>query len=355
MTLRARIARQVRANGPMTVAEFMTIALHDPRDGYYANADRIGRDFITAPGVSQMFGELIGAWCAHEWRAMGSPTPLQLIELGPGDGTLMRDALRGMRSQSDFIAAARVTFVEASPSLRAVQTRTLAGLADATHVERLEEVAPGPSVIVANEFLDCFPIRQFVRDRGVWRERLVGAHPTQEDTLVFALARDPLPDDSILPEALRGAGEGAIAAFAPQLPAFTDAVAARLRGHGGRALFIDYGDGPGGDTLQAVRRHRKIDPLEDPGGSDLTAHVDFGLVAREALRCGLAVHGPLPQGAWLMALGLAQRAAALAARHPDRAQSFADAAARLTAPDQMGSLFKVLCLSPIATPAPAGF
>ncbi|MBI1251698.1 MAG: SAM-dependent methyltransferase [Alphaproteobacteria bacterium] len=335
----------------------MALALHDPRDGYYATRTSIAEDFITAPELSQMFGELIGAWSAHEWRALGAPAPFHLIELGPGTGALLRDLLRATRKDDAFRDAAQITLIEPSPALRQTQSTTLRDAESIRHAARLEDIPEGPSLIIANEVVDCFPVRQFVRDRGQWRERLVGAHPENESDLAFALSPDPLPNDAIIPAALRASPDGAVAEIAPGLDAFIDSIAARLLTHPGRALIIDYGDSDetGGDTLQAVRAHQKMDPLAAPGECDLTARVDFAALRRSAERAGLVVHGPEPQGAWLKALGLDHRTQALAQANPAKSDSLAAQHARLTAPEQMGSLFKVLCLSSPASPTPAGF
>lgn len=357
MTLADRLLSLIAQNGPLTVAQYMTSALYDPQDGYYTRNATLGAggDFITAPEASQMYGELVGLWCAQEWMAMGSPSPFNLIEFGPGAGTLISDAWRATKIVPGFHDAARIALVEVSETLRAQQAQALdAPGAKATWITRLEDAPHAPTLIVANEFLDCMPIRQFVRVGGGWRERLVGA---RHGALTFGLARDALPDDALIPQTLRDAAEGSVAELAPALPAFVASLGGQFERAPGRALIIDYGsaDTSGGDTLQAVRRHARVDPLEEPGAADLTAHVDFVRLAALAREAGLAVHGPVAQGAWLEALGIRERAAALATSRPDKAQSIAAQLHRLTAPDQMGVLFNAVCLTTSDSPPPAGF
>jgi NADH dehydrogenase [ubiquinone] 1 alpha subcomplex assembly factor 7 len=353
VSLKDRMRALIAQHGPMTVAQFMAQALHDPMSGYYARRAALGAagDFITAPETSQMFGELVGLWCAQSWTELGSPAPVRLIELGPGTGALIRDMRRAARALPAFAAAIDVHLVESSGVLRAAQT---ASVADAAWHSRLEEAPHGPALIVANEFLDCLPVRQFVRTDDGWRERLVGV---VGDALTFGLAPSALPDDSLIPEPLRAAPPGSVAEVAPALAAVVAQLAERLLRHAGRALFVDYGapQTEAGDTLQAVRRHQKVDPLADPGGADLTAHVDFGALARLAHAAGLDVAGPKAQGAWLRALGVEARAAALSASRPDRADVIARQLHRLTAEAEMGVLFQAICLSSPGLPLPAGF
>lgn len=354
-TLRERLLGLIAQNGPMTVAQYMAAALYDPLGGYYARRAMLGADgdFITAPDISQMFGELVGLWCAQSWMDMGRPAPFQLVELGPGSGALMSDIRRATRKAPGFCEAAQIVLVEFSAPLR---ERQQAALGDsATWAARLEDVADGPAIVVGNEFLDCLPIRQFVRAPDGWRERLVGAG--DNGALVFGLALAPLADDALIPEPLRDAPEGAVAEIAPALPAFVAQLAARLRAHGGRALFIDYGTPAttAGDSLQAVRAHAKVDPLDAPGAADLTAHVDFATLAQISRAAGLDVAGPVAQGVWLRALGIDARAQALVQARPDKDATIARQHARLTAPDEMGELFQVICLSGPGLPPPAGF
>ncbi len=354
VTLRDRLLGLIAQNGPMSVAQYMAAALYDPQGGYYARRAMLGADgdFITAPEVSQMFGELVGLWCAQGWMDIGSPAPFQLVELGPGAGAMIADAWRATNIVPGFHNAARISLVEVSPPLRERQATMIAS---ATWVSRLDEVAEGPTIIVGNEFLDCLPIRQFVRTAEGWRERLVGMGDA--GVLQFGLSPDAFADDAMIAPALRDAPEGSVAEIAPALPTFIAQLAARVHKHGGRALFIDYGTPTttAGDSLQAVRGHRKVDPLDDPGGADLTAHVDFATLAALARGAGLDVAGPVAQGAWLKALGIDARAEKLSRAQPDKAEIIARQHARLTAHDGMGELFQAICLSSPGLPAPAGF
>lgn len=357
--LARRLVERIRTDGPLTVAQFMAAALYDPRHGYYATRPAIGSDgdFLTAPETSQMFGELVGLWCVQSWIEMGRPDPVQLIELGPGRGTLAADIARAVRVAPDFRAAAKLTLVEVSAPLKAAQAEALGEVGvTPTWVDQLEDAAPGPSIIVANEFLDCLPIRQFIRTAGRWRERLVGLDPKNPSKLAFGLG-GVLPDDAPIPKPLRSAPDGALAEFAPALPAFVDRVAERLHAAPGRALFIDYGPAQTspGDTLQAMSRHAKAPVLESAGDADLTAHVDFGELRRLASAAGLDVAGPVGQGDWLEVLGIGLRAQALAQARPDQEPSLRRQLARLIDPDEMGTLFQVICLSSRGLPAPAGF
>lgn len=342
-----KLAEHIRETGPMTVADFMAACLHDPAHGYYATRPLLGgagADFLTAPEASQMFGELIGLWCAHEWDELGKPA-LNLIELGPGRGVLMQDALRATSRIEGFHEAANVVFIETSAPLRDEQAERAP---DAEWAHALEDAPPGPSFIIANEFLDCLPIRQFVRVEDGWREKLVGLN--DEDALTFGLsALLPADDDDVR--------EGAVREIAPGLDALIYEVERRLHASPGRALFIDYGyvAPEGADTLQALKRHQKVDPLETPGEADLTAHVDFSRVAHLAREAGLQVHGPMQQGRFLQALGIDVRVDMLTRANPSHAPRVARELKRLTHADEMGALFKVICLSSPNLPPPAGF
>lgn len=355
--LKQRLIEEIALNGPISVAQFMTHALYDPQGGYYSRHAEIGGggDFITAPEVSQMFGELIGLWCVHEWEQIGRPDPFNLIELGPGNGVLMSDAWRAARLSPAFQKAARIHMLEIGPALRAKQGEALAKVgARATWHDRFEQAPPGPSIVIANEFFDCLPIRQFVRREGHWRERVLGRGDDGE--LTFGLTREIAPlGAAIIPPSLEDAQEGAIAEVAPALPAWIDQIAARFHAHPSRALIIDYGGDGAGDTLQAMRGLEKSDVLDDIGTSDLTAHVDFDAVKRLARASGLAVDGKTTQAEFLRALGLDARAEALAKQNPKLTEMIGGDYQRLTAPDQMGTLFKAICLSSPNLPPPAGF
>ncbi len=306
---------------------------------FYAQGDPLSH-FTTAPEISQAFGECLGLWAAVTWQQMGSPARFWLVELGPGRGTLMADAWRAAsQMMPGFCAAARVALVEASPVLQARQRVALPDV-PAQWFARAEDVPEGPAIILANEFLDALPIRQFIRREQGWMERFV-------DDGAFA----EYPTDHALPEA----APGEIREYNAAAEALAAHLATRLAHHGGAALLLDYGpekSGPG-DTLQALRDHRAADPLAEPGTADLTAHVDFAALARAATAA--TVHGPLPQGLFLQRLGLISRAAMLAQSAPRQAGLILSGAQRLVAPEGMGRLFKALCLCHPRQPVPAGF
>jgi NADH dehydrogenase [ubiquinone] 1 alpha subcomplex assembly factor 7 len=355
--LQESLARRIRAAGPLTVAEYMTEALSHPQHGYYATRDPFGArgDFITAPEVSQIFGELIGLWCADLWQRMGAPAPAILAELGPGRGTLMADALRAAHIVPGFRQALRLHLVETSPVLRAAQAQRLADAAPQWH-DHVSSLPPGPILLIANEFLDALPIRQFERRPDGWHERRVGL-AADGASLAFALDPAPAPP-ALLPRAAQDAPDGSLCEICPAALALAAALGQRLSREAGAALLFDYGYWPSacGDTLQAVRGHRPHPVLAEPGSADLTAHVDFAAVADAATAAGARTYGPVPQGTFLEALGLGARAAALT-RHatPKQAAEIASACRRLIAPKEMGTLFKALALTHPALPAPAGF
>ena len=341
MTLADRLKAQIRLNGPMTVADYMTACLHDPQGGYYATRPRLGAegDFITAPLVSQMFGELIGLWAGETWSRMGRPPRLILAEVGPGDGTLMADALRALRLLPEMLAAAELWLMEPSLPLRARQTEALAGAAVtpawADSLAGLPQDAP--LILIANEVLDCLPVRQFVRAEQGWAERLVGLGEAGE--LAFGLARRPL--EQVLPEA----SLGAVVEVSAAQEAFAAEIARRVVRQGGAALLIDYGRAePGfGDTLQALQGHEKLGALATPGEADLTVHADFPAVLAAARAEG-AQTALVSQRELLLRLGAAERASALARARPDQADRVFRQLDRLIGEDQMGELFKAACL-----------
>lgn len=358
-TLAAHLERRIRAFGPLTVDAFMAEVLTHPRHGYYVARQPFGRDgdFITAPEVSQMFGELIGAWMAHAWTAMGRPAPVHLIELGPGRGVLMQDALRAMRSTPlGGAPALHVHLVEVSPTLADVQRRALADSGwDVTWHKTFAEVPEGQTLLVANELFDALPIRQFERTRAGWCERLVDASENGE--FRFVLTPGPSPAAAMIPAEVRHAAPlGAVAEVSPTGIALASSIAARVRAHGGAALLIDYGTTEFGarDTLQAVAHHETHAVLDAPGTADLCAHVDFATLARAATQAGAQAWGPTTQGEFLLALGIETRAAALSTRAtPDQRAGIGAAVGRLTETDAMGIHFKVLCIAdPKLSPLP---
>ena len=349
---RDSLRRLIAVRGPITVARFMTEALTHPRDGYYMRADPLGAagDFTTAPEISQMFGELIGLWCADCWRAMGAPDPVLLVELGPGRGTLMADALRAAAAVPGFRAALDIHLVEASPALRARQKDALAGATARWHND-FADVPQGPMLLIANEFFDALPIHQFIATAQGWRERLVGL---SDDGFCFVLVPGTTPACALIGANPLGEA-GAVLEIRPAAAMLARDIAKRLVADGGAALLVDFDKaGPSGDSLQAVRGHRRHDVLADPGTADIAAAVDFAALT-EAAR-GARVHGPVPQGEFLEELGLDARAQALSANAtPDQAADIERARHRLTAPDEMGTLFKVLAIAGPDMPAPAGF
>lgn len=343
------IARRIALTGPISVADFMAEALGHPRLGYYRRALPVGAagDFTTAPEISQMFGELIGAWLAERWLAMSQPPTINLVELGPGRGTLMVDALRATRGVPGFHAALELHLVETNARLRALQAEALAAYRPAWH-ERFDDVPAGPMLLVANEFFDALPVRQFEKTVQGWRERMVGLAPDGE-TLVFALAPGAIPFARFLPDA----APGAQAEISEAGRALAGAIGARVKRDGGWALIVDYGyDSGTGASLQAVRGHAGAGILERPGETDLSAHVDFAAIAAAA---GAPTWGPVSQGDFLRRLGLLQRAETLKSRASPAQRAEIDAAsARLIGLDQMGTLFRVLAVGDGASP-PAGF
>lgn len=355
--LAARIARRIRREGPLSLAAFMALALHDPEGGYYTRRDPLGRagDFVTAPEISQIFGELIGLWCGDFWRHIGRPDPVILAELGPGRGTLMADFLRAAATLPGFRRALDLYLVEASPALRAAQQRRLA-MAEPRCVASLDALPSGPLLLVANEFLDALPVRQLVRGRAQWAERLVTLDAA--DRLVFADGPESAALTLLVPPSLRHQPQGTVVEICPAAAALAAALGERLAQQPGAALFVDYGYFPGasGPTVAAVRRHRPAAVLDDPGGADLSAHVDFAAFVAAARAAGAAVHGPLPQGRFLRALGAEARLAALAARAmPAQRALLESGLERLIDPARMGNLFKALALTSPGLPAPAGF
>jgi NADH dehydrogenase [ubiquinone] 1 alpha subcomplex assembly factor 7 len=351
------LAERIRREGPLSVAEYMAICLGDPAHGYYRHAEAVGAagDFITAPEISQMFGELIGLWAAEIWSAMGRPAALRLVELGPGRGTLMADALRAIeKAAPSFRAALDLHLVEINARLRVQQKATLATSRPTWH-ESIATVPQGPAIFIANEFFDALPVRQYERAADGWRERCVGL---AADGDRFAFVRGALASDPPLESAHRDAATGAIVEVSPEGRTVAAAIAARIAAQGGAALIVDYGAPASGtgDTLQAVRRHRKVDALDAPGECDLTAHVDFAALARAARAAGAAAYGPVPQGLFLNRIGIAARAAMLLrTATPAQAHDIATASARLIDERQMGTLFKALALVARDAPAPPGF
>jgi len=344
------IVVEIKANGPLSIARYMDLALGHDEHGYYRKQDPFGAqgDFITAPEISQMFGEMVGLWCACVGQSMNLSGPLNLVEFGPGRGTLMADSLRAAKTVPGFIKSVRVALVETSPTLRAMQKQALAPFdVNLTWHDSLESVADGPLLVIGNEFFDALPIRQYVCTEEGWRERLVGLNADQ-DGLVFELANECI-SSSLVPESLQVTAKvGDIYEDQAASCAVMTDVATRISQHGGAALFFDYGhDHPAlGDTFQAMKTHRYANVLTDPGEHDLTAHVDFEQLAMAARAARTDVFGPLSQGIFLESLGLQHRAQTLkASATDDQIFDVNRAYSRLTNPEQMGTLFRAMVIA----------
>lgn len=347
--LKERLARLIAASGPMPVSEYMAACLFDPEAGYYTAREPFGvsGDFTTAPEISQMFGELLAVWVYSAWIAAGRPVPVTLVEIGPGRGTLMVDMLRTLdRLDPAFIVLVRIALVEASPRLADIQRKRFSkgGRAKPRWFAALSEIPASPLLVVANELFDALPVRQFVKARDGWRERMVALD--EDGGLCFAAGSAGI-DAAMLPPQAGDAPEGAIFEAAPAREALMDEIAARVRAHGGAGLFIDYGHvEPGiGDTLQAVRKHAYDDVFAHPGEADLTSHVDFAALAAVARANGLQT-SLSTQGEFLLGLGLLERAGRLGASRDEGTRERLRAEAdRLAGPDAMGGLFKVLTIA----------
>jgi len=356
--LHTEIKRLIKASGPMPVWRYMELCLMHPQHGYYISRDPLGRegDFTTAPEVSQMFGELLGLWAASIWKTTGSPQQFRLIELGPGRGTMMSDALRALRVLPPLYQTISVHMVEVNPVLRDKQKTTLTGLRNVSWHDSFDEVPEGPSVIFANEYFDVLPIHQMVRRESGWHERVVELD--DEENFVYGTAADPTPGfELLLPSLVRAAPLGAIFEWRPNTEMM--AIARRIRDQRGAAVIIDYGHvrSDVGDTFQAIARHSFADPLKTPGLADITAHVDFDALARTAEAVGARVHGPVTQGEFLRRLGIETRALTLMQKAaPEISEDIASGLKRLIGGGRggMGSLFKVLGISDPSIPVLAG-
>ena len=354
------VRRRIAAAGPMPVGEFMTLCLTDRTHGYYTTRDPLGErgDFVTSPEISQMFGELIGLWMAAVWKKMGGPGNVRIIELGPGRGTMINDALRAAKVMPAFREAVVLDMVEISPALQALQEKTLeqAPVPMFWHAA-LKDVPKGPAIIVANEFFDALPVNQAVKAEDGWHERRIEIDT--EDRLAFTLAPEPMVHfDRLLPAAVKRAAVDAIFEWRADNVAME--IGRRLAKDGGAALVIDYGhaESAPGDTLQAVGKHAYVDPLTAPGAIDLTAHVDFQAMARAVEAMGAVSYGPVEQADFLRRLGIETRAASLKAKATPTASADIDSAlARLTGHGRtgMGTLFKVAAYANPQLGTPPGF
>jgi SAM-dependent MidA family methyltransferase len=347
------IDMQIRTTGPMSIASYMGLCLTHPTKGYYKGADPLGArgDFITAPEISQMFGELIGFFFVNIWQQMGSPRAFTLMELGPGRGTLMADMLRVACRAEGFRDALDLRLFETNPALIAEQNARLEPYGP-QWVDSFEKAGPGPLLVVANEFFDALPIRQFVRGKDGWHERMVGLSDSKRQ---FGLNPTPIPMTA-MPESIVHAAENEVFEVGLANGEVMSRLGQIVSRQGGAILVIDYGYGhtQTGETLQAVRGHKYADVLAEPGEADLSAHVDFEALGNVAAKTGLAVHQLVTQGEWLVRMGIDERAKALSGANPQLGAEIKAARDRLVAPAQMGELFKVFCA---ASPGlvPAGF
>jgi len=351
LTLEEQIDLQIRTSGPISVATYMGLCLTHPSKGYYRAGDPIGAagDFVTAPEISQMFGELVGFFLVNLWQQMGEPKAFTLLELGPGRGTLMADVLRVACRAPGFRDGLDLRLFETSPVLVAQQRAKLESY-DPQWVESFEQVGDGPLLVVANEFFDALPIRQFVRKPDGWHERLVGL---VDGRRAFGLSPTPIPPET-MPAAVADAAPDTLIEVCFAGAEIMSRLAKIVARQGGSILAIDYGYPATrtGETLQGVRRHAYADVLENPGDTDLSAHVDFGTLAAAARGAGLAVQPLATQGQFLTRLGIAERARALAGANPGAADAIRAAQDRLVGTDQMGELFKAFCAhSPGLVPA----
>ena len=366
MSLKRRIIERIKAEGPISVAEYMTLCLLDPVDGYYPTRDPLGSDgdFITAPEISQMFGEVLGLWAVQAWQDMGSPDEVHLIEMGPGRGIMMADMLRAARLAPDFLKAVKISLIEASAALEAVQAKTLSGShADIRWVKDISHVPKGPTIIIGNEFLDCLPIRQLIQQdpfakAAGWHERLVALDP---DTEELSFAMSPIAINEVIQQSLPSghidARKDDILEICPAAFLLLDQIQHRFAKHPGRALFIDYGPEltEFGDTLQALKRHEKVGVFSDPGNTDLTARVDFAALSEAARAVDLQASVPVTQQEFLSRLGIEVRAVTLARAKPEYKEKLARQMQRLTGETEMGTLFKAICIQSPGQSVPFGF
>ncbi len=345
--LEQRIVAMIQETGPMSVAEYMHLCLNDPRHGYYPNQTAIGRegDFITAPEISQMFGELIGIWVLAIWQAIGKPNPFILAEAGPGKGTLMADLLRATAKHPGFNGCAKIKLIETSSAMIKEQKDRLSGHLDNIEwLDNLDQLEDLPLILIANEFLDVLPFRQFIKTKKGWFEHCIGLNENGRPEWVTGTA---MPDLQKMPETANSASDGSVFEMSPAREAWMQLLSERIVKFGGGALLIDYGHARSqfGATFQAVRDHKQVDPLETAGLADLTAHVDFAALQRVSTEAGALASQILTQGEFLQMMGLAERAGTLGADKSTKQQvEIRSQAERLVMPEQMGSLFKVMAI-----------
>jgi len=344
--LDAIIDAQIKTAGPISLSTYMGLCLTHPELGYYKNADPLGAegDFITAPEISQMFGEFIGLFIAQCWQDMGAPNSFDLVELGPGRGTLLQDAFRVLNKVDGLIDAMQLNLLETSPTLRNLQKQKL-GAYNPIWIDEIAQLKSDdkPLIIIANEFFDALPIKQFQKQDDKWHERAIGLKGGKRE---FGLTPSVLPSDS-LPPNIREAENGSVWEVSFSSLRLMGEIAALIAKRGGAFLAIDYGYAKSqtGETFQAVKKHEFVDPLLEPGLADLTAHVDFEALATVAKNAGAKPHTLMTQGEFLVALGIEQRSAQLMNANPALSDEITSARNRLIAKDQMGELFKALCIS----------
>lgn len=342
--LKSRIIKHIKTSGSLPLAEYMHWCMADPKDGYYANQEAIGSkgDFITAPEISQMFGEMIGIWAVETWEALNKPPELNLVELGPGKGTLMQDLLRIGNAVPEFLKAAHVQMIETSEKLIKTQKETLGEYDNIAWQKSIKDIPNQPTLIIANEFLDVLPVRQYIKTKNEWSEHAINVD--ENDELIWTLGTGILDKES-LPENANQEPEGAVFEISTIREAFIANTSELLNENSGAALFIDYGHSKTdfGDTVQAMRAHGYADILKEPGLADLTAHVDFNALSNIAKKAGMNVKPLSPQGEFLLGKGLIERAGQLGREQsPEIQEQLTQQAERLALPDEMGNLFKVL-------------
>ncbi len=357
MTLLDIIKDRIQHSGPVPLADYMELALSHPEYGYYQIRHPFGvhGDFTTAPEISQMFGELIGLWCVDYWTKLGSPENFRLVELGPGSGRLMQDALRAARIAPEFLSAAQIHLVENSPLLHRLQQKNLSNLDISWH-DRLETVPEGPMILIANEFFDALPMQQYVKSENGWLKRHAGLDADHN----LAFVDLECPENSIpkFCDAHSQASVNKIVEINTASEQIILEISNRVNTSGGAALVIDYGPAISavGDSLQAVRDQQYSNPLEKPGMADITAHVDFEQLSNVALDCGCQIQGPTSQGRFLERLGIEARAAILQSKaSEDQKQQIATAYKRLVSKEEMGVLFKVIAFMQKGSPRTEGF
>lgn len=343
--LKEILIERIKKSGALNIAQFMTLALSHPTHGYYIKQDPFGQkgDFITAPEISQIFGEIIGIWCLQQWVRMETPSPIILVEGGPGRGTLMKDLIRGSSVMEEFHYAADIHLIETSPTLRSIQKQTLSNDdgKDLTWHDDISSLPPEPLFFVANELFDALPIQQFIKQDGQWSERVVTLD--DQENITFSMRESnnpPIPDDVI------NAEECSIYEYCPLAHIIVKQLCSHLKSHGGIALLIDYGhlENQAGDTFQAIKNHQYTNVLEHIGDSDLTAHVNFDALAKTAQENGVQTTF-MTQRDFLLQNGIEVRARQLLKdATPEQAEVLNSALDRLVSPEQMGTLFKVMVL-----------